>query len=300
MKVSQQPPRDTGSEITNQQDRRILYPVRRREEWLRTAPDDESVSRICVLDCETTGLHIEKHQIIELCAAIVLVNENGRIVAVQSVKTGLVDPGEPLSHEIADLTGLTDADLGGQSINCDELAALLEYCDGVIAYNAGFDRPFVEKLLGKHVPVPWGCVMADVPWRQLGFQSGPQGYLLMQSGHFMPSAHRARDDVLALIQLLDHVCADGETVIAKTLAAMDAPAWRFEAKRAPYGFKDDLREQRYRWAWGRTHDLWYKHVRPATYQDELDWYLRTIGKQPAIVPLPATERYRAHTTWTPA
>lgn len=289
-----------GNHDARRHEKRILHLVRAREDWPRTAPPGENVRRILVLDTETTGLNIDKHQIIELCAAIVLVNKQGRIVAVQCVMTGLVDPGEPLSHEIAVLTGLSHADLAGKSINRDQLTELLEYCDGVIAFNAGFDRPFVEKLLSRHVPVSWGCAMADVPWRQLGFEPGPQGYLLMQAGYYMPSAHRAKDDVLALVTLLDHVCEDGETVIAKTLASIDAPAWRFEAKLAPYGYKDDLREQRYRWAWGRTHDLWYKHVRPAGYQDELDWYVRTIGKQPAIVPLPAAERYRAHTTWTPA
>lgn len=209
-------------------------------------------------------------------------------------------PGHALSAEISALTGLTDADLTGRSIDGDDVAEMLEYCDGVIAYNAAFDRPFVEKLIGRHVAVPWGCAMADVPWRQLGFEPGPQGYAVMQAGYYMPAAHRAKDDVLALVELLDHACADGETVMAKMLAAIEAPAWRFEAQGAPYGYKDDLREQRYRWAWGRLHDLWHKHVRAEAYQDEFDWYVSTIGKEPVIVPLPASERYRCHRSWTPA
>ena len=177
---------------------------------------------------------------------------------------------------------------------------MLASCDGVVAYNAAFDRPFIEKMIDRHVAVPWGCAIADVPWRKAGYEPGPQGYLLMQAGYYMPRAHRAKDDVLALVELLDHVCKDGETVMTKTLAAMEAPAWRFEAKGAPYGYKDDLREQRYRWAWGRLHNLWAKHVRAGAYQAELDWYVRTIGQKPAIVPLPASERYRFHTMWTPA
>jgi len=71
-------------------------------------------------------------------------------------------------------------------------------------------------------------------------------------------------------------------------------------KSLAYGYKDDLRDQRYRWAWGRLHDVWHKHVRAKAYQAELDWYVSTIGKDPVIVPLPASERYRFHTTWTPA
>jgi DNA polymerase-3 subunit epsilon len=293
-KLNEQP------EETGNDDKRVLHPVRGRNDWPRTAPEGEAVRRIAVVDTETTGLAVERHQIIELCMAIVLVNDAGRIIAVEVVRSGLVDPGHSLSAEIVELTGLTDTDLAGRSIDDDQVADMLASCDGAVAFNAGFDRPHLEKMLGRHVPVPWGCVMVDVPWRKAGFEPGPQGYLVMQAGYYMSSAHRAKDDVLALIELLEHVCDDGETVMAKTLAAMDAPAWRFEAQGAPYGYRHDLRDQRYRWAWGRSHDLWHKHVREEAYQAELDWYVSTIGKEPVIVPLPARERYRFHTAWTPA
>lgn len=293
-KLNEQP-----AEIGNDE-KRALHPVRGRNDWPRRAPEGDEVRRIAVVDTETTGLAVERHQIIELCMAIVLVNASGRIAAVEVVRSGLIDPGHPLTTEIAELTGLTDQDVVGRSIDKEQVAEMLASCDGVVAYNAAFDRPFIEKMIDRHVPVPWGCAMADVPWRKLGFEPGPQGYALMQAGYYMPQAHRAKDDVLALVELLDHVCKDGETVMTKTLAAMEAPAWRFEAKGAPYGYKDDLREQRYRWTWGRLHNLWAKHVRAEAYQAELDWYVRTIGQQPAIVPLPASERYRFHTTWTPA
>ena len=278
---------------------RILRAVRDRDDWPRRAREGEMLRRICVLDTETNGLNLSKHQIIELCAAIVDVSDTGRIVAVRSVMTGLVDPGHALPPEIVELTGLTDAVLAGESICPQQLAELLEYCDGVIAFNSQFDRPFIEKQIGRHVPVPWGCAMADVPWRQLGFEPGPQGYLLAQAGHYMTNAHRAKDDVLALIQLLDHVCKDGQSVIAKVLTAMDAPAWRFEASTAAYGFKDDLRDRRYRFAGERTHKLWHKQVRPAEFRDEYRWYRQTIGKRPVVVPLPASERYRANEAWVP-
>lgn len=279
--------------------RRILQAVRDRKDWPRRAREGEKFRRICVLDTETTGLNLSKHQIIELCAAIVDVSDTGRIVAVRSVMTGLVDPGHALPPEIVELTGLTDAVLAGESICPEQLTELLEYCDGVIAFNSQFDRPFVEKHIGRHVPVPWGCAMVDVPWRKLGFEPGPQGYVLNQCGYFMPNAHRAKDDVLALVEMLDHVCKDGESVIAKVLAAMDAPAWRFEASTAAYGFKDDLRDRRYRFAKERTHKLWHKHVRPMEFREEYRWYKKTIGKRPVAVPLPASERYRANETWVP-
>ncbi|UBS32780.1 DNA polymerase III subunit epsilon [Altererythrobacter sp. N1] len=287
-----------GSSDARSDEPRILLPVRSRTDWPRTAAEGEQVRRICVLDTETTGLRLEKHKIIELCGAVVLVNEAGHVVAIEEVKTGMVDPGHPLSPEIVGLTGLSDADLAGRSICPEQLAAFLEGCDGVVAFNAGFDRPFIEKHVGRHVAVPWGCAMQDVPWRKLGFEPGPQGYLLAQAGYYMPNAHRARDDVLALVELLDHVCADGESVMTKVLAAIEAPAWRFEGWGAPYAFKDELKDRRYRWAPERAHKIWHKHVRQADFRSEYRWYRQTIGKRPMVVPLPATERYRANETWS--
>ena len=174
-KLNEQPD-ETGTDYNHHSDKRMLLPVRDREDWPRLAPEGEATRRIAVIDCETTGLAVERHQIIELCVAIVLVNDAGRIVAVEAVRSGLIDPGHPLTAEIAELTGLTDQDLAERSIDEEQVAEMLAACHGVIAYNAGFDRPFVEKMMGRHVAVPWGCAMADVPWREAKFEPGPQGY----------------------------------------------------------------------------------------------------------------------------
>lgn len=278
---------------------RVLAPIRDRSDWPCFAPTDEPVRRICVLDTETTGLDANRHRVIEICAASVLVSDAGRIVGIESIGSGTEDPGAPLTEEITALTGLTDEDIAGTVISRDKLTEFIAQCDSVVAFNSGFDRPFVEMLLPDLPLLPWGCAMADVPWRALTFEPGPQNYLLMQCGRYNATAHRARDDVLSLIQLLDHVCADGETVMAKVLSAIDSSAWRFEATAAPYHFRNDLKDRRYRWAPGGRHKVWHKHVRQADFRAEYRWYKQTIGTRPSVVPLPATERYRAIHTWAP-
>jgi len=296
----------------NQDTRRVLTAVRGRKDWPRetepvsgTEADDgdpaleQPLRRVCVLDVETTGLDPVRHHVIELCTAAVLVDASGKIAGVPALKSGWEDPGYPLPPKITKLTGLTDADLTGWSISREALTEFITDCDAVIAFNAGFDRPFIETFAPGLPMMNWGCAMADVPWHDLGFESGPQNYLLMQTGKFNPCAHRAKDDVLSLIELLDHTCRDGETVMAKVLAAIAAPAWRFEATMAPYRFKEDLKDQGYRWRAQGRHGVWHRHVRDGEYADELAWYRATIGKEPSIVPLPASERYRGDYRWQP-
>lgn len=92
-------------------------PIRTREEWPRQGPSGVALRKICVLDTETTGLDADKDNIIEICAAMALVDPAGRIVVIQSIGSALEFPGNPLSPEIMKFTGLTDADLAGQRID---------------------------------------------------------------------------------------------------------------------------------------------------------------------------------------
>lgn len=280
-------------------ERRVLLPVRTRSEWPKQPAADRPLRRIAIIDTETTGLDWTRHSVIEVAAAAVLVDDAGRIAAIPSLGSGLNDPGHPLPPEIVELTGLTDAMVANREIDRNELGAFLASCEAVLAFNAGFDRPYVEALLPDLPAMRWGCVMADIPWRKLGFESGPQNYCLMQAGKFAAGAHRAKDDVLSLIELLDHVCADGASIMAKVLDAINAPAWRFEATWASYHQRDLLRDRRYRWrAEGRS-GVWHKHIREGEYQAEWDWHVTVTGHEPSVIPLPATERYRHDRSWKP-
>lgn len=279
---------------------KILRPVRERADWPPMPPEQATgLRQFCLIDTETTGLDWRRHRLIEICAACVQVDEQGQIVGIQSLGSALQDPGHPLPNAIAALTGLTDEILKDQGINREKLTQIIASCEGVIAFNAQFDRSFVEALLPDLPPMAWGCAMKDVPWRQMGFEPGPQNYVLAQTGYYPASAHRAREDVLSLCQLLDHVCEDGKSVMATLMDAMAAPAWRFEATRAPYSNRHDLKDQGYKFRKQGLGALWHKHVRADEYDDELAWYRDCLGMEPSIVDLPATERYRDQSSWKP-
>lgn len=279
---------------------KILHPARERGDWPPVPPEQAAgLRQICLIDVETTGLNWRRHKVIEVCAARVQVDGQGRIAGIRSIGTGLQDPGHPLSSGIVQLTGLTDEIVAGKAINRKALLDTIATCEGVVAFNSQFDRSFIEALLPDLPRMPWGCAMKDLPWRQLGFEPGPQNYLLQQCGHYPPAAHRAEADVLSLCQLLDHVCHDDRSVMAKLLDAVAAPAWRFEATRAQYDKRHDLKDRGYRFRKQGLGALWHKHVRSNEYDDELAWYRDCLGMEPSIVELPATERYRDDSTWTP-
>ena len=74
------------------------------------------------------------------------------------------NPGRPLPAEITHLTGLTDDDVRGERIDVERAGALIDRSGLVVAHNARFDRPFVERVLPAARARPWTCTRAEVPW----------------------------------------------------------------------------------------------------------------------------------------
>ncbi|MCL1995996.1 MAG: PolC-type DNA polymerase III [Defluviitaleaceae bacterium] len=93
-----------------------------------------------VFDIETTGLSKEINKVIEVGAVKI---RNGEIIDSFS---SLIDPQEPLSAKIIELTNITDDMLAGQPKEKDVLPQFLEFCgDAVlVAHNAGFDVGFIR------------------------------------------------------------------------------------------------------------------------------------------------------------
>lgn len=63
-----------SKEIRNQQEQRVLTPVRQREDWPQEAGGDQPLRRIMVVDCEPTDRDWVRHKTIEICAAVVFVD----------------------------------------------------------------------------------------------------------------------------------------------------------------------------------------------------------------------------------
>jgi DNA polymerase III epsilon subunit family exonuclease len=108
------------------------------------------------LDVETTGLEAASNRIIEL--ALVPYNFPDEVRPFCQ----LFSVGEDLSPEIVQITGISDAMLKNQPAfaeHADECLRLMAKASFIVAYNAKFDRPFLESEMAR-----LRKVLPDIPW----------------------------------------------------------------------------------------------------------------------------------------
>ena len=128
-------------------DVRILRRVRPISELVNDGPQIGPTRRIAIVDTETTSVDVQTAEVIEIAAAIVLVDDTGEIRAVEETRRGLRDPGIPIPAEVQRLTGISDDDVAGRALNVPRWEALLGGSDLIVAHNAAYDAPIVERLL---------------------------------------------------------------------------------------------------------------------------------------------------------
>lgn len=268
---------------------RRLRPVSRFHDPI----DDGEQFRIGVaIDVETTGLDRATDKIIELAIQRFRFDRAGRIVEVGAPRVWREDPGIPISPIITKLTGLTAADLAGQTID-DRLAIeILKTADIVVAHNAGFDRPFVDQRLPMISDLRWACSIKEVDWRELGFDGRALSHLLAQCGWFY-QGHRADADVLALLYLLAHATPDDVTILSRLMERAEQSTFRCDAIDSPFDAKDRLKARGYKW--DSAQRIWSADLRPDEVGEERVWLARevyTSGGEARFTKLTALERHR--------
>lgn len=221
-----------------------------------------------VIDTETTGTDTATCKIIELAMRRFAFTAEGVITKLGKAYSWREDPGEPLDPEITRLTGLTDADLAGQKINDEVATDILRSADVVIAHNAAFDRPPVERRLPSAAGLPWACSCHEIDWHARGFAGRSLGVLLTESGWFF-AAHRAGGDVDAVIAMLQHAASDGRTSLLELFENASQPGWLIRALGAHFDVRAELRVRGYRW--DALEKTWRREVRAAERESEEAW-----------------------------
>ena len=268
------------------------YRVQRRLkptlQWPGQTLAPAALTRVLVLDTETTGLDPSKDKIIELALLCFDADTlTGLPVGEVQVYDGLEDPGLPIPKEVVAITGITDADVRGQQLDEQRINQLLQGVDVVIAHNAGFDRPFVEARIKQFRQLAWACSFADIDWKSQGRSSAKLENLAQSLGLFY-DAHRAEMDCHALLAVLvAPLGASADTGIKHTglahlLQAAQKPSYRLQATHAPFDAKDKLKARGYRW--NADQKVWHTRLDDeAALQLECEWLKPHVYHDRAVV-----------------
>ena len=249
-----------------------------------------------VIDTETTGLNPAQEEIIEIGAVAFRYADDGSIGGVCARFSGLREPSKPIPEVITRITGITDEMVKGQTIALAELEAIISDADLIIAHNAGFDRPFLERFSPVFSSKPWACSVKEVDWARRGFEGTKLGYLIGQSGYFH-NGHRAEDDCHALLTVLKEA-SDHGTPFAELLDTSQRSRIQLYAENSPFEMKDALKARGYRWSDGNNGrpKAWWIEVGEDELDAELE-FLRTEiytwrDAEPLMQRLTAMERYK--------
>jgi len=243
-----------------------------RRDW----PTDSSAEtrRAVLVDAETTGLNSDRDAVIQLAICPFEYTPDGVIVFAGLCQTWREDPGRPLDPKITRLTGLTDADLVGQRIDDAAVNALADPAVLVVAHNAAFDRPFLEKRLPLFAEKNWGCSWKDVPWEAQGLTSQKLEWLVERFCGKFYQAHDAAEDCEVLVELLaTRLPSDGRPVLAALLENARQPRVRLWATKSLFDSKDTLKDRGYQFSrgTGQVGNCWYRDLSKADLADELEW-----------------------------
>ena len=245
-------------------------------------PMGAELRRGLYVDCETTGFSPEHDAVIELALLPFTYTLAGTVVEVlhDEAQAHRNDPGRPLPAEITHLTGLTDDDVRGERIDVEAASALIERSGLIVAHNARFDRPFVERVLPAARARPWACTRAEVPWTAEGFASQALHCLLCAYGVYARDRHRALADCEAGVWLLaQRLPVSGDSVLAAMRRRALTPTVRLWAIRSPFASKEALRARGYRWMPEMRDGIersWWTDVEPDEAESELAWLREAV------------------------
>lgn len=293
---------DAERALAASQNHRILKRVPDAADWNLTATSGD-IRRALFVDTETTGLNHDTDEVIELALLpFEYERDSGVIVRVleDEAYSGLRQPSIPIPVESAKVHGITDADVAGKTVDANRVERLVSSAQLIIAHNAGFDRPMVEKHWQIFERMNWACSLNDIEWRDEGLSSGKLDYILMRMGWFY-DAHRALGDALAGAFLLHSALPISKRVTMQTLLqCARRPLKAVRAENTAYEARAALKQRGYRWDPGDIgrQKAWWIMTEDAA--GEVAWLNSEIYSAPVEVPvinMPATRRYSSR-LWT--
>jgi DNA polymerase-3 subunit epsilon len=140
----------------------------------------------------------------------------------------------------------------------------------VIAHNAQFDRPFLEKRLPVFARLTWGCTFADINWTNEQVWSRKLE-AIANAMNFFFDAHRALDDCRALLEILATTLPVSKQPALKTvLDCVPLKEYKIAALNSPFATKDALKSRFYKW--NNDAKVWHKNCSgELAFEEEKAW-----------------------------
>tara|TARA_B100000401_G_scaffold372068_1_gene271194 strand:- start:937 stop:1800 length:864 start_codon:yes stop_codon:yes gene_type:complete len=241
---------------------------------LSTEYQNEGALKVCFLDLETTGSNKETCKIIEFAGKLTAIDKNnGELIGIIDSYQSFNDPEEPITTEITRITGITNADVDGHSLDWDLISQIIHNADIIVAHNASFDRAFMDRYLPLSKDKVWVCSLNDINWSKRGFNARGQEILCIWHGFYYES-HRAMYDVDALIHLVTYDIEGQEKASLELISNSSKPIYRIAAVNSPFDTKDLLKARKYRWNPKRKY--WWKNILFEELEAEKEWMAQNI------------------------
>jgi DNA polymerase-3 subunit epsilon len=250
--------------------------LRRVPETLTKKEPTGKIFKAAFIDLETTGLDPRTDEIIEIGILIAsFTNEDG-FISIDSTHNSLQQPNNPISEEITKITGITNEDVEGKSINWNLLKDQLADVNLIICHNSYFDRNVMElqtpEIFSSLIKSKaFACSSRGVDWKLLGYEGAKLEYLNLKMGYFY-EGHRALIDCFATLNLFISKPEAFEELKEKARQK----EYLICASYASFDKKDELKKRKYRWSNGE-HGLpkcWWITVPENQYEEELS-FLKT-------------------------
>ncbi|MDH3646914.1 MAG: 3'-5' exonuclease [Gammaproteobacteria bacterium] len=277
---------ELAQKLDEDTDFRVLRRLRAVQRYHPDPDDTSTLRRGLYVDVETTGLDPASDAIIQLALTPFDFSVTGLVCSVRDGYEAFDDPGRPIPDEITRLTGISDDDVRGHTIDWQRVEKMVQEADLIVAHNAGFDRRFVEARCKSFEHKGWACSMLEIPWRDEGLESSKQEYLAYRFGFFY-SAHSAGADTLAGIHLLAQKLPSGDTALLALLDSARRTTYRLWAVNSPFEAKTLLKARGYRWNGGEDgrHRAWYLDSDKERCEIEQEFLRKEIYKRDIQLPI---------------
>ena len=247
-----------------------------------------------IIDTETTGLS-EDDEIFEIGITLFRYTQT-KIEFLKTVEM-FEEPTVPMSEESTIISGRTIEDVRGKRFDNDLIEKIFSIPGIVIAHNANFDRPKLEKRFDIFRRCAWGCSLAGIPWLREFRQVDVKLRLLVEDrvGKCF-HGHHAKDDTIATFEVLCERTPDKSmTFFEYLLNAAKQQTLRIYAVDTPFAKKDILSKRGYYWDFENR--LYYRDIATNEYDIEHAWLddnvygYATNQREVPTTPVTARTRY---------